>query len=145
MNVWLVVVPTTADTDSQEYRYLWIQGQSSGGLLSQLALFPQDLNLGSLTALATEFCFITRVTLRYTGGDWEISRVTDLTGNRVLTVGSPAGVFLSTVATDATLTGDGTTGNPLSVVGSVGGGGGNVDGGNASSTFALTIADGGGA
>jgi len=33
-------VPTTIDTISQKYRFIWIQGQSAGSLASQQALIP---------------------------------------------------------------------------------------------------------
>jgi hypothetical protein len=122
MCVWLAEIPVTADTPSQSYRHAWVQGQTNGNLLSQQALTPADLNLGSLTNDATEFVFIAKVIIRYTGGNWDITSVTNLTGNKFVQVGSPAGVYLSTVATDATLTGDGTIGSPLSVVGGGGGG-----------------------
>jgi hypothetical protein len=114
-----------------------VQGQTNGNLLSQQALTPADLNLGSLANDATEFVFIAKVIIRYIGGNWDITSVTNLTGNKFIQVGSPAGVYLSTVATDATLTGDGTLDSPLSVVG--GGGGGAYQRNLAAN---LTLADG---
>lgn len=121
MCVWLVAIPTTADTASQTYRYTWIQGQSNGNLASQTALTPSDLNLEAFTTEATEFVFLAKIIIRYTGGNWDLNSVTILTGNRMIQVGSPAGAYLSSVATDATLTGDGSLASPLSVVGGGGG------------------------
>lgn len=118
MCVWLVAMPVTASAASQKYRYLWVQGQSNTiSLATQQALTPSDLNLGTLAAEATEFVFIAKVIIRYTGGNWDITSVTSLTGNKFTQVGSPAGAYLSAVAVDATLTGDGTISSPLHVVG----------------------------
>lgn len=114
MCVWLVGVPTTSDADSQKYRYMWVQGQTAGSLLSQEALFPQDLSFGNLSTLVTEFVFSTKIIIRYTSANWRIHSVTNLTGSQATTVGAPAGVFLSTVTTDTSLTGDGTVASPLS-------------------------------
>ena len=116
MCVWLVAIPTTADTTSQTYRYTWVQGQSNGNLASQTALTPSDLNLAAFATEATEFVFLAKVIIRYTGGNWDLYSVTTLTGNRMLQVGSPAGAYLSSVAVDATLTGDGSLASPLTVV-----------------------------
>lgn len=117
MCVWLVEMPVTADAGSQAYRHAWVQGQTNGNLASQTALTPSDLNLGSLNNDATEFVFIAKVIIQFTDDNWVITSVTNLTGNKFIQVGNPAGVYLSTVAVDATLTGDGTLGSPLSTLG----------------------------
>jgi hypothetical protein len=116
MSVWLVGVPATADSDSQDFRYMWIQGQTAGSLSSQVALFPEDLALGNLAALFTEFVFSAKIILRYTGGNWHIAVVEDLTGTRARTTGSPSGNYLTEVTHDETLTGGGTATSLLSVV-----------------------------
>ncbi|MBV5327108.1 MAG: hypothetical protein JZU65_05635 [Chlorobium sp.] len=116
MSIWLVAVPATADAGSQAYRYLWLQGQSQGSLLTQQNLFPQDLNLGQFANLFKEFVFCAKVIIRYTAGNWSITSVTALTGNRVISVGSPSGVYLSTVEHDTTLTGLGDVTSPLGVL-----------------------------
>ncbi len=115
MCVWLVAIPVTADAGSQAYRYQWLQGQSNGTLTTQQALTPADLNLGTLQDEAAEFVFLAKVIIQYTGGNWRLTSVTDLLGNKYTQVGAPAGAFLAAVATDETLTGDGTTGDPLSI------------------------------
>jgi hypothetical protein len=122
-SIWLVAVPTTEDSTSQKYRFLWVQGQSEGNLANEQAKQPQDLNLGQLTNLATEFVFIQKFIIRFVGGNWQIIQTDRLSGTRVLTTSSPSGAFLSSVSTDTTLTGDGTLANPLSVVstGTIGG------------------------
>lgn len=82
MSVWLAAVPAAEDAGSQAYRFIWIQGQSNGTLASQNALTPGDLNLGSLTTIATEFVFIAKVIIRFTGGNWDLTSVTSLAGNK---------------------------------------------------------------
>jgi hypothetical protein len=110
----------TSDSGSQKYRYLWMQGQSQSGTLSTIqALTPADLTLGNLTTLSNEFIFITKLIIQYTAGgtnNWNIVSVSDLTGNRFVQTSSAAGVYLSAVEHDATLSGDGSVTTPLSVV-----------------------------
>jgi len=112
MNIWLIAVPMASDISSQKYRYLWMQGQSNGTLAQQQARNPGDQNLGQLSSIATEFVFIAKIIIRYTAGDWTIEQVDVITGTRN-SVSSPSGVYLSTVAHDATLTGLGTVASPL--------------------------------
>lgn len=118
MSVWLVGAPASADSDSQDYRYLWKQGQTSGTLIGQQNLVPADLSLGNFTDLFTEFIFTAKVIIRFTSGNWIIVEVEDLTGTRASSVSSPSGNFLSVVATDDTLTGNGTASDPLGVLSS---------------------------
>lgn len=116
MNVYLLAIPTTADSESQSYRYMWVQGQNNGDLPTVNAYTTKDLNIGSLTLYATEIIFIAKVTIRYRAADWSIVSVTNLTGSSFSQIGTPSGSFLASVSTDATLTGNGTLSNPLSVV-----------------------------
>jgi hypothetical protein len=120
MCVWLIAMPVTSDSVSQKYRFLWMQGQTQGTLASQQALAPSGLSLGTFQDLAPEFVFIAKVILRYTSGNWILTQVDTLTGSRATQVNSPAGLYLSSVTTDATLTGDGTPSAPLSVASSGG-------------------------
>lgn len=115
--VWLFEIPVTEDADSQAYRHVWLQGQTQGTLASQQALVTNDLSLGEWGNLIPEFVFIQKVILRYTSGNWVLVETSPLTGSRAVQVSSPAGLFLSSVSTDATLTGDGTTTNPLGISG----------------------------
>lgn len=114
-SVFLVAVPTTADVGSQTYRYLWLQGQSAGTLANEQAFIFQDMNLGQLANLATEFVPIAKVIVRNTGANWELTSVEKLIINRVAS-STAAGNYISAVVTDATLTGIGTPSSPLSVV-----------------------------
>jgi hypothetical protein len=58
--------------------------------------------------------FLAKLIIQYTATNWQISSVTNLSGSRYSQSGTAAG-YLSTVSTDATLSGDGTAGNPLTV------------------------------
>lgn len=120
MCVWLVAVPTTSDAGSLPYRYLWIQGQSNGSLAVERANVFGNLNLGTLNQIFTEFVPIAKLILRFQGGNWRIEEVYRLTGTKLTQGVAPAGNYLSTVTTDATLTGVGTVADPLSVVNPVG-------------------------
>jgi hypothetical protein len=114
MCVWLAAMPVTQDAASQAYRYIWIQGQSNGNLASQEALQPASLNLGTLSTESSEIVFLVKIIVRYTGGNWDLYSITNLTGSKFSQVGASAGNYLSAVTTNGSLTGDGTTGNPLS-------------------------------
>lgn len=115
MSVWLVAFPVTSDSGSQAYRFLWIQGQTNGSQASEQALFPQDVNLGTLTSLSPEFVFLAKVVIRYTAGNWTFDSVTYYSGTRASTSATSGGTFLSAVVTDSTLTGIGTGLSPLSM------------------------------
>lgn len=114
MNVWLIAVPTHTDATSQKYRYLWLQGQENGTLVAMRAVNSSSVNLGGFLNLFTEFVFIQKIIIRYTGGNWQLQEVTKLTGTRI-NQSSVGGGYLSAVTTDTTLSGNGTGGSPLTV------------------------------
>lgn len=116
--VWGIAIPTSSDTQSQKYRYVWIQPQSQTATLATAqGLTTNSLNLSTLASISSEFVFFAKIIIRYAAGNWVITQVDKITGNKVTQVNtSVAGNFLSIVATDSSLTGDGTSGNPLSVV-----------------------------
>lgn len=116
MSIWLIAMPVTASATSQKYRYLWMQGQSNGTLISEQSLIPANLTLGNLQLESSEFIFLAKIIIRYNAANWSLIEVNNLTGNKFSQIGSPAGVYLSSVAVDSTLTGDGSLANPLSVV-----------------------------
>jgi hypothetical protein len=117
MCLWLMEIPVTADAGSQAYRHVWLQGQTQGSLASQQSLTTNDLSLGEWGDLIPEFVFIEKVIIRYTNNNWVWISKNVLTGSRAVQVASPAGLFLSSVSSDATLSGDGTTSNPLTLSG----------------------------
>lgn len=113
-SIWLVAIPTTADTNSQKLRYIWVQGQSeSAALLTQQSLTPNDVNLGTLTDLTPESVFIGKVIINYLGGNWTIEVVESIDGTRFSQTSSPQGNYLSSVNADLTLTGLGTSDSAL--------------------------------
>lgn len=140
--VFLVAVPTSADSGSQTYRYLWLQGQLAGTLANAQAFDFHDMNIGQLSGLATEFVPVGKVIVRNTGADWELASVEKLTVTRVA-ASTAGGNFISSVETDATLTGTGTPASPLGVVtsallhNSLGG----LNGGTAGQYYHLTSAE----
>ncbi len=115
MTMWKMAIPTTDDTASKKYRYVWVQGQSQGTLASQQALTVQNLNLSAIINLTPEFVFISKAIIRYSSGNWTISQVDKLTGTKQSTIVTQ-GAYLTAVTTDDTLEGLGTTASPLSVV-----------------------------
>ena len=125
--VWVYAVPVSASAGSQAYRYLFVQPQwvtqatssSAGALNTAIATenlrLPSELNLGSLTLETPELVCIGKIIIDFTT-NWRLRAVTLLTGNKFSQIGSPSGNYLSTVETDATLTGTGTGSSPLAVV-----------------------------
>ena len=131
--IWLLAVPVTSDVTSQLYRYIWVQPQwitkSTSQLSGALAIaraaeelrLPIELNLGTFGITIPNFIVIDRITIQYTSGiwsgiKWTIENVISINGNKFNLIGTPSGNFLSTIATDPTITGNGTVGNPLTVV-----------------------------
>ena len=113
--VWLLTIPVTNDTASQNHRYVFLQGQGQGTLLQQQLLNINNINFGNFTNLTLESIAITKIILRYQSGDWSISQVDKLIGTRINQVASTSGAYLSAVATDSTMTGLGTVTSPLSI------------------------------
>jgi hypothetical protein len=101
-SIWLIAVPTTSDTSSQPYRFIWVRGQSqSTSLEAELNLSPLDVNLGAFSETIPEFVFIGQVVLNRSGGSWKIASVREITGSRKV-FGSiqGAGVNASSVTYD---------------------------------------------
>lgn len=119
MAVWILAIPTTADAGSKTYRYLFIQGQEQSMSLATIrAVSPQNVNLGELTSLTPESVFIGKIIIRYTGGNWTLTSVENLTGTRVnQNLSQASGTFLASVTTDTTLAGNGTVSTPLRMSG----------------------------
>jgi hypothetical protein len=125
--VWIFALPVTASANSQAYRYLFVQPQwitqatnSSAGALTtavntESLRLPSELNLGTLTTIAPEMVCIGKIIIDFTT-NWRLRAVTVFTGTKYNLIGSPSGNYLSVVATDSTLTGNGTGASPLSVV-----------------------------
>lgn len=119
MSVWLIAIPTSGDATSQAYRYVWLEGQSSGTLASQQAASASGLVLSTLSAIAPEWVVIGQVILRYQSSDWTIESVSNITGSRQFQSSSLVGNYLSSVAVSSPLTGTGSVASPISISGAV--------------------------
>jgi len=118
--IFVLAVPSTSDTESQNIRYTFIQPQSvSEDLLTIQNLTPNSINLNGFSALNPELCYINKIIIRYDGpsaNNWLIYSVEKLVGTKISQT-AVTGVFLSSVAVDGvTITGNGTTGSPISVI-----------------------------
>lgn len=113
--VWLVAIPTTADTESQKYRFVWVQPQQVGTLASQRLLSPTSLNLWDVTTFASEYVFLDKIIIKYVDNNRSIAEVEKLTGTKCSQVWSPSGAYLTLVTTDSTLSGLGTSTDPLTL------------------------------
>lgn len=92
-NVYQIVIPTTADTDSQKYRMVFLQPQktyTSLGLAQAESI--SELNLGNFTGLVAEYIFYTRITYRTLSGNPNTGKVT-------IPVGGISNVNLSRIQT----------------------------------------------
>ena len=116
MSVWVIAVPMAADSNSQNLRYLFHQGQNeTSSLLGQQIQSPADLNFGNLTNLTPEFVVTNQIILEYRGGNWNIAEVRVITGSKTSQSSSPSGKYLTSVTSDVTLTGLGTSTSPLGI------------------------------
>lgn len=115
MSVWLVGVPVTADSDSQKYRYFWVQGQNQSNLSNQRSLTPNDVDLGDFDPLAPEFIFFKQVIIRYQSSNWFIEEVINLTGTRV-SQATGGGGGLTAVTVLPPIAGNGQVSDPLKIL-----------------------------
>jgi hypothetical protein len=108
--IFVMAIPTTSDTDCQKRRFVFIQPQIANTTLTTIqAITPSSVNLGTISAALAEFNYFAEIIIRYSGGNWQLIAVNKLVGTKVTQVSTPAGNYLSNVATDGTLTGDGTS------------------------------------
>ena len=110
MTVWLYAVPVTADANSQDYRFAFVQGQSftTAASPSPAALLTaqaqeeakntQELNLLQSAGISSEFVCIQKFIIRRNGAAWSIANSIRVTGSRAIQVGSVSGSFLFSVA-----------------------------------------------
>jgi len=112
--IFVISAPMASDTNSQLHRYQFLQPQQVNGTLSVIqGLTPSNVTTGESAVILSEYVFVGKIIVRYTGGNWQIISVEKLTGTRT-NQASQSGNFLSTVAVDGTtITGNGTAGSPL--------------------------------
>lgn len=90
--IFVVAVPTTDDTNSRKFRFMFVQPQKVSGTLSEIqALSPANLTHGDSTFFVSEFVFFAKIIVRYTAGDWSISEVQYLNGTRLSQLTVPGG------------------------------------------------------
>jgi hypothetical protein len=119
MSVWLIAIPATADSGSQQARFMWMTGQSeTSTAASQRALSPSSIDFGLFSNLSTEFVVIQHLIIKQSGLGWTIEESIRVEGTRAQTVSSPSGNYLTSVSVDGTtIGGDGTPGDPLKATG----------------------------
>lgn len=116
MAVWVLCIPMATDTNSTQWRYLFIQGQREDISQSNIeALTPQDVSIGKLRELLPELIVTNKIIIEYRASNWRIVEVQEITGTSSSQTTSPAGNYLTSVTSDDTLTGLGTPSDPLSV------------------------------
>jgi len=114
--IFIMATPVTSDVESQNYRYLFIQPQTTSTTLSTIqSIGPSSINLGTLKGLVPEFVYVGEIIIRYTGGNWNIRSFSKIIGNKYTQSAIASGQFLTSVATDDTITGNGTAISPLSI------------------------------
>lgn len=113
--IYVIAAPTASDTLSQHKRYVFIQPQKQFSSSSEAQdNKPNSINMGDKNTLSPEFVFIAKIIIHYTANNWTLIAINKLTGNQTSQT-EITGNFLSSVAHDSTLTGDGTPSSPLSV------------------------------
>ena len=112
--VFILAIPGTSDADMQKQRFLFIQAQSTSSNLAEAQnVTVNDLNLGGIEKALPEYVYIGEILIQYTSSNFKLVEVNKLSGTRVQN--STSAGYLSSVATDESLDGNGTVGNPLSV------------------------------
>jgi len=128
MTIWVYEIPVSSDTSSQEYRHVFVQGQSitqatgpqanalTAAYNAELLKTENELYLGLSSVLATEYVCIQKFIIQYTNNNWSIRGSIKLTGTKISQVNTINGNYLSSVAIDSNeLTGDGTVLSPLGI------------------------------
>jgi len=103
-NVYQLLLPATADNNSQKYRMIMVQPQASyPTLIAAQAETPLNLNVGNLANISLEFVFYARITYVTSSGDANFGKcriatngITYLTGTRISqnqTITSSVGMF----------------------------------------------------
>lgn len=114
--LWLLAIPTTSSTESQKYRYIWVQGQSvSNGLSTVAGQTTSSINLGTLPNITNDYIFLARVIINYNGTTWNIAQVDYMKGNRFTQTILTSGSGMSGVNVDSSISGTGTVESPLSI------------------------------
>jgi hypothetical protein len=89
VNVYQVLIPAAADTDSQKYRTVMLQPQRDHPSLADAQLEnPQNLSFGDLSATTPEFVIYARITYALSAGDGNTGKARIATGGITYITGS---------------------------------------------------------
>lgn len=114
--IFVLAIPVSSDAGSQLFRYAFVQGQTQSTTLTTIqALTTASINLGNIASQLPEFVFVGKIIIRFTAGNWVLTSVEKLAGNRANQTATPAGLFLSTVSTSADFVGSGVAADPLAL------------------------------
>lgn len=103
VNVFLLAIPTTDDTDCQKSRFVFIQPQAVYNTqVSASGQTPDQVSLGHIGSAVEEYVFIARITIQYQPAGWVFVAVDEISGSRVSqlisTSADPAGTAAAAVA-----------------------------------------------
>lgn len=92
--LFILAIPVSADSNSQPYRFAWVQGQTTSNSLSAIqAITPSDMQWGNLTAAITEFTIIGECIIKaVNNNNWQITEVNKLRVNRANVINVDAAV-----------------------------------------------------
>ena len=102
--VFVFKIAVGADSDSQRYRCVILQPQHQGTLTQMQAVNYTAVNINGLTGISNEIIFTQKIIVRYTGGNWSLYSVENISGNArfsVISSGATAGVNELNVSMDA--------------------------------------------
>lgn len=113
--IFVLAVPTTADSISRKLRYVFITPQQINASLTTIqSVAFSSLTLGTFGSALNEYIAIGEIIIRYHGGNWTLISVSKITGTKQTLVSSAVG--LTSVSTDnTTILGNGTAGSALYV------------------------------
>lgn len=114
--IFVLAIPTSSDANCKKNRFLFVQPQTVSTTLSTIqAVTPSNVSLAQLSTSISEFIYIGEIIVRFTSGDWVITSTAKITGTKFLQALATGGGGISSVFTDSSLTGDGSSGSPLSI------------------------------
>jgi len=114
MSIWVYLIPTTIDTESQKYRILFAQGQVASQTLEDISgASPASYNPGALADRSPEMVICAHIVIQYLGGNWFVREVSEVFGSKYEQSSRPGGIGLTSVFSGDTMTGSGTSSDPL--------------------------------
>jgi hypothetical protein len=116
--VFIAAIPVSSDTNSQKYRYVFVQPQTQSATLTTIqALTPNNLVLGDSSLLLAEFVFFGKIIIQCVSGgnNWQITSIEKILGNKSSQLQVSLGGALTSVSTDANFAGSGTSLSPLTL------------------------------